>query len=90
MEKDENEIILITRFEWNQVQAKFTACNTRFKWLAEQMASMQAALLYPGNLEARVTYSRTKYRELLELLGYPTQDELEEDAGGEDDQQAAH
>jgi multidrug resistance efflux pump len=89
MKEDENEIILITRFEWNQVQAKFTACNTRLRWLAEQMASMQAALLYPGNLEARVAYSRTKYRELLELLGYSSTEELE-DADGEDDQQEAH
>lgn len=72
--EEEDEIILITRFEWEQVQARYTATNTRFKWLVKQIASMHASHMHPANIEARVACSRTKYRELLELLGYPIED----------------
>ena len=78
-EPDENEIILLTRAEWQQAQAMIRALNTTQRMQAEQVASLYASLLYPGNLEARVTASRTKYRELLELLGYPTEETVDAD-----------
>jgi len=70
MDDQGDEVIMITRRQWTQVQAWYVATNTRMKWLAEQMASMQAGLLHPHNLEARVAFSRSRYHQLLEVLGY--------------------
>lgn len=69
MAGESNHLILVSDPEWRSLQARVTALETTQHLLLEQIASMHAAVLYPTNLEARVTVSRLKYRELLWRLG---------------------
>lgn len=71
MPGDEDRIILLKEKSWRDLKARVKALETTQRMLLEQIASMQAAILYPTDLEARVVASRLKYRELLQVLGYP-------------------
>jgi uncharacterized protein involved in exopolysaccharide biosynthesis len=70
-EDADEQFILLKRKSWRELKARVQVLETNQQALLEQIASMHAALLYPNDLEARVTASRAKYRELCQRLGYP-------------------
>lgn len=74
----DDKFILLKEENWRSLKARVKALETTQQVLLEQIASMHASLLHPHNLEARVTASRAKYRELLELLGYPEEKNRED------------
>ncbi len=69
---EEDRFILLKQKNWLELKARVKALESTQCMLLEQLASMHASILHPTDLEARVTASRLKYRELCELLGYPT------------------
>jgi hypothetical protein len=69
MSGNEDRIILLSEFDWRELQARVKALETTQCMLLEQIASMHATVLHPTNLQARVATSQLKYRELLQLMG---------------------